>query len=148
MRYPPRRPRTSIIKEKQMGRPLNKKFFGLLTDGTNITVNCQVAANAESTVGYILRQRSPKRFLVNDAKDGTAVLPGGAGTGNVGVCQLVNAIDGALADNEMSIMGEFNGQGILIAKLTNKIAVDFNGTRYKWSVVNDSTTSILSLTTP
>ena len=86
--------------------------------------------------------------MVNDAKDGTAVLPGGAGTGNVGVCQLVNAVDGALGANEMSIMGEFNGQGILIAKLTNKIAVDFNGTRYKWSVVNDSTTSILSLTTP
>ena len=131
-----------------MGRPLNKKFFGLLTDGTNITVNCQVGSNAESAVGYILRQRSTKRFLVNDAKDGTAVLPGGAGTGNVGVCQLVNAADGALGANEMSIMGEFNGQGIRIAKLTNKIAVDFNGTRYKWSVVNDSTTSILSLTTP
>jgi len=92
-----------------MGRPLNKKFFGLLTDGTNITVNCQVGANAESAVGYILRQRSSKRFLVNDAKDGTAVLPGGAGTGNVGVCQLVNAADGALGANEMSIMGEFNG---------------------------------------
>ena len=131
-----------------MGRPLNKKFFGLLTDGTNITVNCQVGANAESAVGYILRQRASKRFLVNDAKDGTAVLPGGAGTGNVGVCKLVNAVDGALGANEMSIMGEFNGQGVLIAKLTNKIAVGFNGVRYKWTVTNDSTTSILSLTLP
>ena len=131
-----------------MGRPLNKKFFGLLTDGTNITVNCQVGANAESAVGYILRQRASKRFLVNDAKDGTAVLPGGAGTGNVGVCKLVNAVDGALGANEMSIVGEFNGQGILIAKLTNKIAVGFNGVRYKWTVTNDSTTSILSLTLP
>jgi len=131
-----------------MGRPLNKKFFGLLTDGTNITVNCQVGANAESAIGYILRQRSSKRFLVNDLKTGTAVLPGGAGTGNVGVCQLVNAVDGALGANEMSIVGEFNGQGILIAKLTNKIAVGFNGIRYKWTVTNDSTTSILSLTLP
>ena len=131
-----------------MGRPLNKKFFGLLDDGTNITVNCQVGANAESAVGYILRQRASKRFLVNDAKDGTAVLPGGAGTGNVGVCKLVNAVDGALGANEMSIVGEFNGQGILIAKLTNKIAVGFNGIRYKWTVTNDSTTSILSLTLP
>ena len=131
-----------------MGRPLNKKFFGLLTDGTNITVNCQVGANAESAVGYILRQRASKRFLVNDAKDGTAVLPGGAGTGNVGVCKLVNAVDGALGANEMSIVGEFNGQGILIAKLTNKIAVDINGIRYKWTVTDDSTTSILSLTLP
>jgi hypothetical protein len=131
-----------------MGRPLNKKFFGLLDDGTNITVNCQVGSNAESAIGYILRQRSSKRFLVNDLKTGTAKLPGGDGTGNVGVCQLVNKLDGALGANEMSIMGEFNGQGIRIAKLTNKIAVDFNGTRYKWSIVNDSTTSILSLTAP
>jgi hypothetical protein len=132
-----------------MGRPLNKKFFGLLDDGTNITVNCQVGSNAESAVGYILRQRSPKRFLVNDTKDGTNNLAGDTGAqGNVGVCQLVDKADGALDANEMSIMGEFNGQGIRIAKLTNKIAVDFNGTRYKWSIVNDSTTSILSLTTP
>ena len=132
-----------------MGRPLNKRFFGLLDDGTNITVNCQVGANAESVQGQILRQRSPKRFLVNDAKDGTAVLPGGAGTGNVGVCQLVNAADGALGANEMSIVG-YNaaGQGIRLAKLFNKIVVDFNGNRYKWSVVNDSTTSVISLTTP
>ena len=132
-----------------MGRPLNKRFFGLLDDGTNITVNCQVGANAESTEGYILRQRSPKKFLVNDVKTGTNKLAGDTGAqGNVGVCQLVNKADGALDANEMSIMGEFNGQGIRIAKLTNKIAVDYNGTRYKWSVVNDSTTSILSLTTP
>jgi hypothetical protein len=132
-----------------MGRPLNKRFFGLLDDGTNITVNCQVGSNAESAVGYILRQRSPKRFLVNDLKDGTNKLAGDTGVeGNVGVCQLVNKADGALDANEMSIMGEFNGQGVRIAKLTNKIAVDYNGKRYKWSVVNDSTTSILSLTTP
>ncbi len=150
MRYPPRRPRTSIIKEKQMGRPLNKKFFGLLDDGTNITVNCQVGSNAESTEGYILRQRSPKRFLVNDVKTGTNKLAGNTGAqGNVGVCQLVDKADGALAANEMSIMGyTSNGTGVRIAKLFNKIVVDFNGNRYKWSVVNDSTTSLISLTTP
>ena len=132
-----------------MGRPLNKRFFGLLDDGTNITVNCQVGSNAESVQGQILRQRSPKRFLVNDAKDGTAKLPGGAGTGNVGVCQLVNKADGALDANEMSIVG-YNaaGQGIRLAKLFNKIVVDFNCNRYKWSLVDDSTTSVISLTTP
>ena len=136
-----------------MGRPLNKRFFGLLDDGTNIKVNCQVGSNAESEVGYIVRQRSPKRFIVNDKKDGTNKLVGateaGNGQGNVGVCQLVNKADGNLAANEMSIMG-YNaaGQGIRLAKLFNKIVVDFNGNRYKWSVVNDSSTSLISLTTP
>ena len=136
-----------------MGRPLNKKFFGLLDDGTNIKVNCQIGSNAESEVGYILRQRSSKRFLVNDKKTGTNKLAGdteaGNSQGNVGVCQLVDKADGNLAANEMSIMGyTANGTGVRIAKLSNKIVVDFNGNRYKWSVVNDSTTSLISLTTP
>jgi hypothetical protein len=133
-----------------MGRPLNKRFFGLLDDGTNITVNCQVGSNAESVQGQILRQRSPKRFLVNDTKDGTNKLAGDTGAeGNVGVCQLVNKADGDLAANEMSIMGyTANGTGVRLAKLSNKIVVDFNGNRYKWSVVNDSSTSVISLTTP
>ena len=136
-----------------MGRPLNKRFFGLLDDGTNITVNCQVGSNAESTEGYIVRQRSPKRFIVNDKKTGTNKLVGateaGNSQGNVGVCQLVDKADGNLAANEMSIMG-YNaaGQGIRLSKLFNKIVVDFNGNRYKWSVVNDSSTSLISLTTP
>lgn len=133
-----------------MGRPLNKRFFGLLDDGTNITVNCQVGSNAESTQGYILRQRSPKRFLVNDKKDGTNKLAGDTGVqGNVSVCQLVDKADGNLGANEMSIVG-YNtaGQGIRLAKLFNRIAVDFNGNRYKWSVVNDSTVSVIALTTP
>ena len=135
-----------------MGRPLNKRFFGLLDDGTNITVNCQVGANAESVQGYIVRQRSPKRFIVNDKKNGTNKLVGdteaGNSQGNVGVCQLVDKADGSLAANEMSIVG-YNaaGTGIRIAKLFNKIVVDFNGNRYKWSVVNDSTTSLITLTT-
>ena len=136
-----------------MGRPLNKRFFGLLDDGTNITVNCQVGSNAESVQGYILRQRSPKRFLVNDKKTGTNKLAGdteaGNSQGNVGVCQLVDKADGTLAANEMSIMGyTANGTGVRIAKLFNKIVVDFNGNRYKWAVVNDSSTSLISLTTP
>jgi hypothetical protein len=133
-----------------MGRPLNKKFFGLLDDGTNITVNCQVGSNTESAVGYIVRQRSPKRFIVNDTKDGTNTQVGDTGAqGNVGVCQLVDKADGSLADNEMSIMGyKADGAGVRIAKLFNRIVVDFNGNRYKWSVVNDSTTSVIALTTP
>ena len=136
-----------------MGRPLNKRFFGLLDDGTNITVNCQVGSNAESVVGYIVRQRSPKRFIVNDKKTGTNRNVGdteaGNSQGNVGVCQLVDKADGALDANEMSIMGyTSNGAGIRIAKLFNRIVVDFNGNRYKWSVVNDSSTSLISLTTP
>ena len=92
-----------------MGRPINKRNFGLLADGTNITINCQVAANAESALGYIIRQRSVNKFLVNDTINGTKQTAAGAGTGNVGVCTLVDKADGALGANEMSIMGYITG---------------------------------------
>lgn len=132
-----------------MGRPLNKRFFGPLDDGTNITVNCQIGSNAESTTGHILRQRSPRRFLVNDTAEGTNKLAGDTGAqGNVGVCQLVDKADGSLDANEMSIMGELAGGGqVRLRKLTNKVATDFNSVRYKWSVDDDSTTSTIVLVT-
>ena len=52
-----------------MGRPVNKRKFGALADGTNITINCKVAGNAASVVGMIKSQRSATKFLVDDAKD-------------------------------------------------------------------------------
>ena len=142
-------PRTLLfLKEKKMGRPVNKRRFGLLDDGTNITINCQVAANAESAQGYIIRQRSVNKFLVNDAKDGTKQTAAGAGTGNVGVCTLVNKAQGALDANEMSIDGVVAGgaQGIKIKKLYNRTCRDFSNNKYKWAVSNDSTASLLVLT--
>jgi len=84
-----------------MGRPVNKRNFGLLDDGTNFTVNVQVASNAESEQGYILRQRSVNKFLVNDLKTGTKTTVGGSGTGNVGICTLVDKASGSLDANEM-----------------------------------------------
>jgi hypothetical protein len=130
-----------------MGRPINKRYFGLLDDGTNITINCQVASNTESATGYIIRQRSSNKFLVNDLKNGTKTTPSGSGTGNVGVCTLVDKADGALDANEMSIMGYVtNGSQVRIKKLYNRTCRDFSNNRYKWVVQNDSTASLLVLT--
>ena len=134
------RPRTPLfLKEKKMGRPINKRNFGLLADGTNITINCQVAANAASAQGMILKQRSVNKFKVDDSK---------LGTGNEGVCTLVNKAVGALSDNEMSIDGVIAGgaQGIKIKKLYNRTCRDFSNNKYKWTVQNDSTVSLLVLT--
>ena len=137
-----------FLTEKKMGRPVNKRFFGALADGTNITINCQVASNSESAVGYIIAQRSVNKFLVNDAKDGTKQSTGGSGTGNVGVCTLVDKADGALGANEMSINGQLAASGgtVRIKKLFNRSCRDFNNNRYKWVIENDSTTSVMRLT--
>lgn len=130
-----------------MGRPINKNKFGLLDDGTNITINCQVAANAESAIGYILKQKSSRKFLVNDLKTGTKTTPSGAGTGNVGICTLVDKADGALDANEMSVQGQFaSGAQVRLKKLYNRTCRDFNNTRYKYTIDNDSTTSTIVLT--
>jgi len=136
-----------------MGRPVNKRYFGLLDDGTNIAISCQVASNAESETGYIIKQKSSNKFLVNDLKTGTnktvaaAVLDSGV-QGNVGICKLVNVADGSLSANEMSISAYVVGgtSMIRIKKLYNRTCRDFNNVRYKWAITNDSTASIMTVT--
>ncbi len=144
-----------------MGRPINKRNFGRLPDADdarfkplndtffNIAINVQVAANAESEEGYILRQRSTRKFLVNDTKTGTKTTPSGSGTGNVGVCTLVDKAAGALDANEMSIQGTLNdgaGTQVRIKKLYNRTCRDFNNNRYTWVVEDDSTETVLRIT--
>ena len=151
-----------------MGRPVNKKHFGLLADaagGTmpvsagdtffNLTINVQVGSNAETASGYILAQKSPTRFLVNDKKTGTNDEPGdteaGNSQGNVGVCTLVDKAAGSLAANEMSIYGYISGEGVggepvRIKKLYNRTCRDFSNNRYTWEIQNDSSVTALILT--
>jgi hypothetical protein len=143
-----------------MGRPINKRYFGRLADADdarfaplndtfyNLTINVQVASNAETETGYILRQRTANKFLVNDLKNGTKVTPAGSGTGNVGICTLVDKAAGSLAANEMSITGLVAGAGtpIRIKKFYNRTCRDFNNNRYKWTISDDSTATQLILT--
>lgn len=122
-----------------MGRPINKRYFGALADGTNFTVNCQVGANAETDEGVILSQRSVNKFNVDDDK---------TLGGNTGVCTLVDKAAGALGANEMSIQGTISGGGnqVRIAKLYNRTCRDFNNNRYTWEIQDDSTASIMVIT--
>ena len=143
-----------------MGRPVNKRNFGLLDDGTNFTVNVKVGSETAVEEGYIIRQRSVNKFLVNDKKDGTntsvaaatadAAANGGSTTqGNVAVCTLVDKESGTLAADEMSISGTLAGGGgdqVRIKKLYNRTCRDFNDNRYTYVIQNDSTESIMVLT--
>jgi len=128
-----------------MGRPINKRYFGLTagsvgTEGNNITINCQVGSNAESAQGIILSQRSVRTFKVNDAANGT---------GNEGVCILVDKAAGALGANEMSIVGYLStggGTSVRIAKMYNRTCRDFSNNRYQWAVTDDSSANYIVLT--
>lgn len=130
-----------------MGRPVNKRYFGLLDDGTNLTINAKVGGNTVSESGYIIRQRSNNKFLVNDLKTGTKTSVGGTGTGNVSVCTLVDKPSGTLAADEMSLGAVIaaTGQGVRIKRLYNRTARDFANRRFTWSISDDSTVSQLLL---
>jgi hypothetical protein len=131
-----------------MGRPINKKYFGIL--GVNATPKIPVQAAglpekdvvAEGGVAdlYIVKQKSARRFLVKHTEDDSQ-----------GVCRLVDKILGVddssqILTGEMVILG-YTSTGVAktIQSLTNRVATDFNGVRYKWSLSDDSTTSVLSL---
>jgi len=144
-----------------MGRPLNKRWFGRLPDANddrfaplndtffNITISTKVGTNDETDSGYILRQRSTTKFLVNDLKTGTNDdLGDTGGEGNVGVCKLVDKAAGTLAADEMIIEGFVGGAGdaVRIKKLYNRTCRDFANNRYTWEIQDDSTTTVLVLT--
>jgi hypothetical protein len=102
-----------------MGRPLNKRFFGEGA-GNQLKVRAKVGANAEGD-GFIVRQRSTKRFEVNVA-------------GNIGVCKLVNKSNGELTSNEMivNVMLD-NGTLAQVTKLFNRTAIVEGQYRAKWN---------------
>lgn len=121
-----------------MGRPLNKRNFGALADGTNITINCKVGANSAVEDGMIISQRSENKFKVDDSK---------LGSGNEGVCTLVAKASGALGANEMSINGIItaSGESVWVTKIYNRTCRDENNNRYTWSIEDDSTVSYMAL---
>ena len=127
-----------------MGRPLNKRYFGTVLDevgseaSENLTVSVKVGANAASATGIILSQRSETKFKVDDSNDGT---------GNEGVCTLVNKATGDLGANEMSLQGfVVGGSAVYIRKVQNRTMIDFDNNRYTWTIQDDSTANVLVLT--
>ena len=123
-----------------MGRPVNKRNFGAI-DGAdaNFNVNVKVGANSISNAGIILSQRSVNKFKVDDANDGS---------GNEGICTLVDKDAGALGNNEMNVLGYVGGtgDGVRVKKIYNRTCRDFSDNRYSWTLSDDSTASVMVLT--
>ena len=145
-------------KEKTMGRPINDRYLGNTANGGDLsneerlTAIVKVGSNSVSETGIVLSQRSETKFKVNDTANGTAVnadgtqRDGSGGTGNVGVCTLVDK-DVPAAD-EMVLKGYVSGSGdgVNVRKMHNRTAIDFDNNRYTWEIQDDSTSNILVLT--
>ena len=123
-----------------MGRPLRKDRNGVDVIGT-FTGDAGIKVQAYndgslSTASYILKQRGAKTFVVTP--DGTARY----------TCVLKSTTPSA--NGEMMLYGYTNPVDdntlVVIAKITKRIATDFNGKRYTWYLENDSTADVIVLT--
>jgi hypothetical protein len=128
-----------------MGRPLRKDVNGVDVIGTGASTATGVRIDfydaSLRTDGVIIKQRGSKSYVVTRVGDiGT--------TANYVTAKLVSGAPTAYG--EMRLQGYSGGNGVdnlkAIAKLTKRIAVDFNGVRYKWYIENDSSADIIVLT--
>jgi GR25 family glycosyltransferase involved in LPS biosynthesis len=131
-----------------MGRPLRKDVLGTdaigtpLSTATGIRVEAytdqaytDATYNITTNYAYIVKQRGAKTFVVAN-QSGTKV-----------VCKLQSAIPSATG--QMRINGYIGGNGATptpIAKITKRVATDFNGKRYTWRLLNDSSSDYIVLT--
>jgi hypothetical protein len=126
-----------------MGRPLNKRYFGTTGTGTGTGLltgnNLPIRFKSGGTVyeGFIVKQVGSRRFKCS-TDDGTTA---------VAKCLLTAGTSSDPVNNgEAVLLGLLNGQPISIRELTNRIAIDFSSNRYKWTLTDDSTETLLILT--
>jgi hypothetical protein len=124
-----------------MGRPINKRWFGTTGTGTGTGLfsgnNLPIRFKLGGTVyeGYITKQTGSHRYKVS-TDDGTTAT---------GTVYLKNAILPA-NNGEAALVGFFNGSATLIRDLRSRIAIDYSGVRYKWTLSDDSTETLIILT--
>jgi len=121
-----------------MGRPVKDDVNGVQVFGTyaGTAVGIRVVANIGGTIRddvYILKQTGTRAYRVFDVSDSAT-----------GLCRLVNKDNDKLSTGEMVMSGRVavdTDQATnkrRIRKLTKRIATDFSGIRYKWSMADDS----------
>lgn len=122
-----------------MGRPVKRDVNGTIVFGTaagaeaGIIVSARLPGESTAKDGYVVAQRSARSYMVNNA-DG------------VGQCVLVETITG---NGQMVMTGITNpstDEGVAIYKLQKRTAIDFDGNRYTWVLVNDSSADYIQLT--
>jgi hypothetical protein len=126
-----------------MGRPLRKDVLGTDAIGTyasNTGVRVEFYDTQLRTDGVVLKQRGAKTFRVCQV--------GNIGTTSAYVTAVLVS-DAPNAYGEMRINGFIGGNGAqatAIAKITKRVATDFNGVRYNWYLENDSSNDYIVLT--
>lgn len=132
-----------------MGRPLKKDIYGteVLASYTtsNAGIKCEFYDTQLRTDGVLIRQRGAKTYVVTRVGNVNATQTEDSTSTSTCVLQA----DQPSAAGQMRILGSTNGllpATVAIAKLTKRVATDFNGNRYTWYLDNDSSGDVLVIT--
>ena len=113
-----------------MGRPINKKFFGV-----NASDNIKVQFNngTASVAGYIVKQKGAKKFLCSDA------------TGVQAICTLVDKASANLAVGEMSITVKADDGTVSHVTKISGHTVTAGGVRQPWNFSTSTSDTIVQI---
>ena len=127
-----------------MGRPIKKVNLGTY-DGA-IGIRCEAyLGGSNQTDAYIVKQVGSKRFKVTEVAGGNsarAKLVAGAPAA-AGEMRVTGYVAGSGATANPATSG---GTAKYAAKITQRRFIASDGTRFKWTLVNDSTQDYISLT--
>jgi hypothetical protein len=120
-----------------MANKLSKRYFG--ATGSASTPHIPIRFKSGGTVyeGFIVNQVSARRFKCS-TDDGTTAIE---------ICKLVQGTDSDPANNgEATLVGLLNGSPVTLRKINFRTVADFSSNRYKWTLSDDSTETLLILT--
>jgi hypothetical protein len=120
-----------------MANKLSKRYFG--ATGSAATPHLPIRFKSGGTVyeGFIVNQVSARRFKCSTDNGTTAVE----------ICKLVAGTNSDPANNgEATLVGMLNGSPKTLRKINFRTVADFNSVRYKWTLSDDSTETLLILT--
>lgn len=125
-----------------MANKLPKRLFGTL--GSSATPHIPVRiypTGGAAAAGYIVNQVGARRFKCLQTVPTSPPAP----------AEVYKMVQGTNMDptveGTMTIVGLINGsQPVTLRKINFRTASDFSGNRYKWSLSDDSTETLLILT--
>lgn len=123
-----------------MANKLPKRLFGPVgLTSPNIPVRVYPTGSS-AAAGYIVNQVGARRFKCLES------VP----TSPPSAAQVYKIVEGTNMDptveGTMTVVGLLNGSPVALKKLNFRTAADFAGRRYKWTLEDDSTQSLIILT--
>lgn len=120
-----------------MGRPIKKLNFGTAAN-SNAGILVSAMKTSVARQSYIVKQVGSNKYDVYNATDGTFRV------------KLAEGTSFAADTAGTAVMVGYRDPGndatrVTIKKLTARIMTGFDGTRYKWSLVNDSSSDYIQL---